>query len=56
MRQISGMNQEVRRLRQRIDLVDGNLQRSVHIGIGGLVESDVAVADLHELKSLCSAV
>jgi len=52
MRQVSGMNQEVRRLWQRIDLVDGNPQSGVHIGVGGFVESNPAVTDLHELKSL----
>jgi len=32
-----------------------NLQRGVHIGIGRLVESDVAVADLYELKAIVPA-
>ena len=37
-------------VRQRIDLVDGNLQGGGHIRVGRLVESNVAIADLDEAE------
>ena len=44
------MNDEVGLLRQGVDLVDGGLQGGGDIGIGGLVEAHVAVADLNEVE------
>jgi len=54
--QVAGVNQEVRRLRQIVDFVDGEPQGSVYVGVGRSVESNVAIADLDELKSFGAAV
>src|SRR4051794_11037370 len=50
MRKISGMDDEIRRLRQRIDLVNGGPQRSRNVGIRRLTESHMAVTDLDEAE------
>ena len=42
------LQQERRRVRQCLDLRDGVAQRCRDVGIRGLVEPDVTVADLHE--------
>src|SRR6266436_3479024 len=47
---ISGMQQELRRIRQPVDLVHRGLQRPRYIRIRRFVESHVAVADLHEAQ------
>ncbi len=46
MREVAGVNEKLRLLGQRVDLVDGGLQRAGNVRIGRLVEADVAVADL----------
>src|SRR5208282_2808145 len=46
--QITGVNDEIRCVRHRVDLVDRGLQGSGDVRIGWLVETDVTVADLHE--------
>ncbi len=51
MAEVAGMNDEVGRLRKRIDLVDCCLQRADHIGVGWFVETNVAVANLNETES-----
>src|SRR6202040_3620242 len=48
MRDIAGMNDECWLRRERADLLDGFLERADGIRIGGLVEADMAVADLQE--------
>src|SRR5581483_5151806 len=48
--EVTGMNQELRLIRQRIDLVHGRLEGRNHIRIGWLVEADVSVADLNEVE------
>ena len=48
MRDIAGMNDEGRLHRQGLDFVDRFFERSDGVGIGGLVETDMAVADLKE--------
>ena len=50
MTDIAGMNDELRRMRKRVDFVYGGLQRGGDIRIRGLVESDMAIADLDEVK------
>src|SRR4029077_2043842 len=50
MRDIAGMQHHRRLLRQRRDLVERELQGSVRVGIGFLVEPDMAVADLDEAE------
>jgi hypothetical protein len=50
VRQIAGVNNEVRLILECIDLVDGRLKRSCDILIGRLIEADVAVADLNEME------
>ena len=50
MRDVAGMNDEGRLHRQRVDLVDRFLERADGIRIGGLVEADMAVADLQECQ------
>ena len=47
---ISRMQQELRRPRKPIDFVHCGFQRSRHVRVGRLVESHVAVADLHEAQ------
>ena len=48
MGEVTGVNDEFGLLFKLIDSVDGCLERSVDIGIGRLIEADVAVADLNE--------
>src|SRR5664279_139904 len=53
---VASMNHEVWQLRpcgDRIDPVDGLLQRPRHIRISALVESNVTIADLDEGEVLC---
>src|SRR5262249_37826026 len=45
---ISGVQQELRLYRQRLDLVDGGLQRPGDIRVCSFVEPHVTVADLDE--------
>ena len=44
---------QLRPCRDRVDPVDGFLQRSAYIGIRALVESDVTIADLDKGEFLC---
>ena len=46
--QFAGVNDELGLPRQSVDFVDGCLQGGGYIGIRGLVEAHVAVADLEE--------
>src|SRR5208282_1376875 len=46
--QIASVNDEIRCVEHRVDLVDRGLQGSGDVRIGWLVETDVTVADLHE--------
>src|SRR5205814_4582684 len=48
MRQVAGVENEIRRRRQRVDLGHRFLQGAEHILVSLLVETNVAVADLHE--------
>ena len=50
LREIAGVQDEIRRLRQRIDPRDGLAEGRGDIGIRRLVKADVAVADLHEVE------
>jgi hypothetical protein len=50
MAQIAGVNDEFRRFREGVDFVDGRGEGGANVGIGGLVEAHVAVADLHKGK------
>src|ERR1700728_2036033 len=55
LRDVSGVDHEVRRLhphRDNIDLVDSLLQRSRHIRIRPLVESNMTIANLDEREVL----
>ena len=51
MRDIAGMNDEGWLHRQGLDLVDRLFERADGVGIGGLVETDMAVADLQEASA-----
>src|SRR6185437_13633615 len=51
MAQVAGVDDEIRLLRQSIDAVHGSLQGRHDIGVGRLVETHVAVADLDEVQS-----
>ena len=46
VREIAGVDDEIRHGRAGVDLVERELQRCGDVGVGGLVEADVAVADL----------
>src|ERR1700730_80359 len=48
--QITRVNDEIRCVGHGIDLVDCRLQSSGDVGIGWLVKTDVAVADLDKAK------
>ena len=48
MGDVAGMDHKGRLHRQRLDLADGFLERAERVGIGRLVEADMAVADLQE--------
>src|SRR5262249_10287323 len=48
VRDVAGMNDELRALRQSIYVRDGAAQRADHVGICLLVESKVCGADLYE--------
>src|SRR5206468_3338704 len=50
MTQVTGVQDEVRRRRQRVDLRDRLLQRADDIFVRLFVKTDVAVADLHEAE------
>src|SRR5262249_17904314 len=52
MADVAGVDHEGRLLGQRIDLADGLFQRAERVGIGGLVEADMAVADLQEGETM----
>ena len=56
MRDVAGVQHELGRNGQRVDLRDRGLQRSNHVGIRGLVEAHVAVADLHEAEFALSVL
>ena len=51
---VARVQHKVRRPGHGVDLVYGELQGSGHILVGGLVEADVAVADLNEAETCCS--
>jgi hypothetical protein len=46
--EVAGVENQVRLADGGVDLVDGHLQGTVDVGVGRLVEADVAVADLNE--------
>src|SRR6185437_16802404 len=48
LRYVAGVQHKCRRRRQRVNFGDGLAQRAHNIGIRGLVEANVTVADLHE--------
>src|SRR5579863_5712297 len=48
MAEVAGVNDEFRRVRKRIDLLDRRLKGTRHVGIGGLGKPDVTVADLNK--------
>ena len=50
MRQVPGVQNEIRRCGQGVDFGDGLLEGADDIGVGRLVKTDVAVADLHEAE------
>ena len=50
MRQVSGVDEKIRTARGRIDSPQCGLKRRGDVGVGRLVEADVAVADLHECE------
>src|ERR1700757_3210393 len=49
MSKVAGVNQEISGSRG-VDLLQRSVQGCGHVGIGWLVESDVAVADLNEAE------
>src|SRR5262245_26029311 len=51
MREVACMQHERRALRQRIDSVNGLLQRSRYVLVRFLAETNVAVANLYERKT-----
>ena len=55
MRDVAGMNDERWLHRQGLDFVDRFLERAEGVGIGRLVETDMAVADLQERQPTGSA-
>src|SRR5258708_37722819 len=48
--QIAGVNDEIRFVGQRVDLVDRPLQSCGDVGVSWLVKADVAVADLDKAE------
>src|SRR5215467_4562583 len=50
MAEIAGMQHECWRSLERVDLVDGDMQRTDHVLVRGFIEADVAVADLDEAE------
>src|SRR5438874_13757984 len=50
MTDVAGVQKELGRNRQSVNLVHGGLQRSGNVWIRGLVEAHVAVADLREAQ------
>ena len=50
LRNIAGMQQEIRGRRRAVDAIDGDLECRGDVGIGFLAESDVGVADLDEAE------
>ena len=55
MGDVAGVEEEVGRGGQGVDLVDGELQGAGYVLVGGLVEADVAVADLDEAEEAAFA-
>ena len=53
LRQIAGVQHECRRCGQRVHLGNRRAQRRGNVRVCVLVESDVAVADLHEAQVAC---
>src|SRR5205807_65394 len=49
---IAGVNDKIGLPVERVDLIHGSLEGSIDIGIGGLVETDVTVADLYKSEVL----
>src|SRR5690242_2879647 len=52
LRDVAGVNDEIGPVRQRLHLGDGFAEGSTSVGIGWLVEADVAVADLRKRERL----
>ena len=50
MGDVASVQNEFRRMRQGVDLIDSGFQRGNHVRICGLVESHVAVADLNKTE------
>ena len=50
MAQVAGVNDEIGLVGQPVDLIDGRLKRAGDIRVGWLGETDMAVADLHEVE------
>ena len=50
VREVPGVNHELRRHRQGVDPVDGYLQRCSDVGVRRFVETHMTVADLHEVQ------
>jgi hypothetical protein len=55
MAQVACMDQKVRRMLKRVDLVDSFLQRRSDISVGWFAKADVAIADLNEAEPCASA-
>src|SRR6202171_3930523 len=51
MGDVAGVDHEGRFYRYRLDLVDGFLEGADRVGVGRLVEADMAVADLQERQA-----
>ncbi len=54
LRHVAGMNDEIRPFAERLHLGDGFAEGRAGVGIGRLVEADVAVADLQEGERGCA--
>ncbi len=50
MRQVAGVDDEIRCVAETVDLVDRLGERTGHVGVGAAGEADVAVADLSETQ------
>ena len=53
MGNVAGMHDELRLHRHGVDRVDRCFERPGDVWVSGLMEADVAVADLYELRSRC---
>src|SRR5689334_17960396 len=51
MADVPGVNDELRRIRKRIDARHGLLEGANHVFVGRLVESDMTVADLYKVQA-----